>query len=89
MVWWIHDFSETHNSKFDRYPVIYTTTDWWRACIGNYPGFGVTNPLWIASFSGSPGFLPAWWGDWTLWKYFNIGVGGEDYFNGDDAGLKR
>ncbi|KXN91831.1 Lysozyme M1 [Leucoagaricus sp. SymC.cos] len=32
MTAWIKDFSNTYLSKTGRYPVIYTTTDWWKTC---------------------------------------------------------
>ncbi|KAF7721769.1 hypothetical protein EC973_004142 [Apophysomyces ossiformis] len=30
MTAWIRDFSDTYHAKTGRYPVIYTTTDWWK-----------------------------------------------------------
>src|SRR5205085_4746583 len=47
MVSWIRDFSNTVHTRTGRYPVIYTTTDWWTTCTGNNGGFGATNPLWV------------------------------------------
>ena len=61
MVSWIRDFSNTYQSRTGRYPVIYTTTDWWRTCTGNSAAFGSTNPLWIARYASSVGTLPAGW----------------------------
>ena len=46
MVSWIRDFSDTYHSRVGRYPVIYTTTDWWNTCTGNDTEFGSTSPLW-------------------------------------------
>jgi len=65
MVNWIHDFSNTYHSRVGRYPVIYTTTDWWTTCTGNDSGFGTTNPLWIARWASTPGTLPAGWSYYT------------------------
>lgn len=59
MVAWIKDFSNTYHSKTGRYPVIYTTTDWWKTCTGNASGFQNDNPLWIARYASSIGELPA------------------------------
>ena len=91
MVSWIRDFSDTYHSLVGRYPVIYTTTNWWTTCTGNKSGFGSTNPLWIARYAGSPGALPAGWSYHTFWQYADSGpsAGDQNYFNGDMAGLKR
>jgi len=91
MVSWIRDFSNTYHSRVGRYPVIYTTTDWWKTCTGNNAEFGSTNPLWIARYSSSPGTLPAGWSSYTFWQHADSGPspGDQNYFNGDMAGLKR
>ncbi|KAF8630855.1 hypothetical protein AX17_005214 [Amanita inopinata Kibby_2008] len=91
MVSWIHDFSNTYHSHTKRYPVIYTTTDWWTSCTGNNGGFAATNPLWIAHFSTSIGPLPAGYSYTTFWQYAHSGPnpGDQDIFNGDSAGLRR
>jgi len=91
MVSWVKDFSNTYHSKTKRYPIIYTTTDWWKTCTGNSAAFGATNPLWIAHFATSIGPLPAGWSFTTLWQHATSGAnpGDQDIFNGDLAGLKR
>ncbi|KIJ67650.1 glycoside hydrolase family 25 protein [Hydnomerulius pinastri MD-312] len=91
MVNWIASFSNEYNSLTGRYPVIYTTTDWWKSCTGNNAGFGNTNPLWIAHYTSSPGTLPAGWSVTTFWQYADKGSnpGDQDYFNGDMDGLSR
>ncbi|KAA1472409.1 glycoside hydrolase family 25 protein [Dentipellis sp. KUC8613] len=91
MVSWIRDFSNTYEAATGRYPVIYTTTDWWTTCTGNSAAFASTNPLWIARYSSSIGTLPAGWSYTTFWQYADSGPnpGDQDRFNGDAAGLKR
>ncbi|KAF5357000.1 hypothetical protein D9756_006486 [Leucocoprinus leucothites] len=92
MVAWVKDFSNTYHSKTGRYPVIYTTTDWWTQCTGNASGFQNDNPLWIARYSSSIGTLPAGYSYATFWQYADsgsTGPGDQDIFNGDSAGLKR
>ncbi|KAK7056306.1 hypothetical protein VNI00_002859 [Paramarasmius palmivorus] len=92
MVSWIKDFSNTYHSKTGRYPIIYTTTDWWKTCTGNSAAFSSTNPLWIARYASSIGTLPAGWSYATFWQYADSGSNGpgdQDLFNGDAAGLKR
>ncbi|KAG6897420.1 hypothetical protein C0992_001734 [Termitomyces sp. T32_za158] len=91
MVSWIGDFSNTYHANTGRYPVIYTTTDWWTTCTGNYAGFANDNPLWIARYASSIGTLPAGWAYTTFWQYADAGAnpGDQDIFNGDSAGLGR
>jgi GH25 family lysozyme M1 (1,4-beta-N-acetylmuramidase) len=84
MVAWIADFMNTYYARTGRYAVIYTTTDWWTTCTGNYDGFGANHPLWVARYSDSPGTLPAGWGTYTFWQYTSTGptVGDHNMFNG-------
>ncbi|WP_033219442.1 lysozyme [Kitasatospora phosalacinea] len=84
MVSWIRDFSNTVHTKTGRYPVIYTTTNWWSTCTGNNASFATTNPLWIARYSTAVGTLPAGWSYQTIWQYADSGTlpGDQDYFNG-------
>ncbi|MGA5700686.1 GH25 family lysozyme [Peterkaempfera bronchialis] len=90
MVSWIRAFSDEVRAKTGRYPMIYTTTDWWTTCTGNNGSFGATNPLWIARYAGSPGTLPAGWSAQTIWQYADSGVfpGDQDRFNGSLADLQ-
>jgi GH25 family lysozyme M1 (1,4-beta-N-acetylmuramidase) len=91
MVNWIRDFSNTYHSKVGRYPVIYTSTNWWKTCTGDSPVFASTSPLWIARYASSVGSLPSGWRYYTFWQYADHGPvpGDQDYYNGDLAGLKR
>ncbi|KAG9324923.1 hypothetical protein KVV02_008485 [Mortierella alpina] len=91
MVKWIREFSDTYHARTSRYPVIYTTTDWWTQCTGNNNGFGANNPLWVARYRESVGTLPAGWKYHTIWQYTDKGPnpGDQNYFNGDSAGLQR
>ncbi|MFE3502529.1 lysozyme [Kitasatospora sp. NPDC059146] len=84
MVSWIRDFSTTVRNRTGRYPTLYTTTNWWASCTGNYGGFGATNPLWIARYSSTAGTLPNGWGYQTFWQYADSGTfpGDQDLFNG-------
>ncbi|MFJ5533458.1 GH25 family lysozyme, partial [Streptomyces sp. NPDC093261] len=90
MVSWIRDFSNEVHARTGRYPTIYTTTDWWTTCTGNNSSFGVTDPLWIARYSSSPGVLPAGWSSQTIWQYADSGVlpGDQDTFNGTSTDLQ-
>ena len=85
MVNWVWDFVNEYAAREHVYPVIYTTTDWWTSCTGNYGGFAAYDPLWIANFSASGGGpRPNGWGYYTFWQYANHGSlpGDQDVFNG-------
>ncbi|AHH95630.1 lysozyme [Kutzneria viridogrisea] len=81
---WIQSFVNEVKAKTSRYATIYTTTNWWTQCTGNWSGLGSTNPLFIARYASSVGTLPAGWGFWTIWQYADKGTfpGDQDYFNG-------
>ncbi len=91
MVSWIQDFSNTIHARTGRYPVIYSTLDWWQTCTGNSAAFGATNPLWIARYSSYVGTLPRGWLFHTIWQYSDHGKfpGDANYFNGDINALQR
>jgi GH25 family lysozyme M1 (1,4-beta-N-acetylmuramidase) len=85
MVTWIRNFITEYALREGVYPVIYSTTDWWTTCTGNYSGFASTDPLWIANYSASGGgTLPSGWGYYTFWQYADSGSlpGDQDVFNG-------
>ena len=85
MVDWIADFVNEYASREGVYPIIYTTTDWWTTCTGDYSGFATEDPLWVANYSASAGgTLPAGWGYYTFWQYADSGSepGDQDVFNG-------
>ncbi|HEY3507393.1 MAG TPA: lysozyme [Actinocatenispora sp.] len=91
MVSWIRDFSNTIKAKYNKYPMIYTTFDWWSSCTGNSSAFASTNPFWIAIYrSTPPSSIPAGTATWTMWQYADSGTlpGDQDYFNGDATRLK-
>lgn len=85
MVSWIWNFVNEYAYREHVYPVIYSTTDWWSTCTGDYGGFSAYDPLWIANYSDSHGGpLPHWWGFYTFWQYRDSGSlpGDQDVFNG-------
>ena len=85
MVTWISNFISEYAYREHVYPVIYSTTDWWSTCTGNYGGFASHDPLWIANYSASGGgTLPSGWGYYTFWQYADSGSqpGDQDVFNG-------
>ena len=91
MVSWIWAFVNEYAYREHAYPTIYSTTDWWSTCTGNYGGFGNYDPLWIANYSASGGgTLPPGWGYYTFWQYADHGSlpGDQDVFNGAYTQLK-
>ncbi|KAF5390923.1 hypothetical protein D9757_004056 [Collybiopsis confluens] len=91
MVSWIKDFSNTYHAATTRYPIIYSTTDWWTTCTGNSAAFANDNPLFIARYASTIGTIPAGWPFATFWQYADSGPnpGDQDVFNGDAAGLSK
>ncbi len=90
MVGWIRAFIAEYHARTGRWAVIYTTTDWWRNCTGNYAGFARNSPLWIARYAGSVGTLPAGWSTYSFWQWADRGTfpGDQNVWNGSLARLK-
>jgi GH25 family lysozyme M1 (1,4-beta-N-acetylmuramidase) len=78
---WIRDFSNTYKARWNKYPAIYTTTNWWSTCVGNQ-SFAGTNPLWVARYASTVGALPYNWGFYTVWQYSSSPID-QNVFNGD------
>lgn len=91
MVAWIKDFADTYHSKTKRYPLIYSTADWWNSCTGNSAAFKTTSPLWLARPGSSVGTIPGDWGFETIWQNSDsYKYGGDaDVFNGSLTQLKK
>ena len=81
MVNWILSFSDTYHARTGRWPVIYTTTNWWATCTGNLGDFTSTNPLWVARYSSTVGALPYRWSYYTFWQYSSSPID-QNVFNG-------
>jgi GH25 family lysozyme M1 (1,4-beta-N-acetylmuramidase) len=84
MVNWIRSFSDTYHALTKRWPVIYTSTQWWDKCTGRSGDFSSTNPLWLARYAASVGPMPYKWPVHTIWQYtsspidLNVFNGGAD-----------
>ncbi|KAF9205613.1 hypothetical protein BGZ49_003785 [Haplosporangium sp. Z 27] len=89
MVSWIQDFSNTYHAATGRYPVIYTTTNWWQQCTGNSGAF-TNNPLWVARYASAVGTLPNGWAYQSFWQNTDSSTGGGDgdIWNGSLANLQ-
>jgi GH25 family lysozyme M1 (1,4-beta-N-acetylmuramidase) len=90
MVSWIRAFSNEVHLRTRKYPMIYSTLDWWTTCTGNTSAFAATNPFWIAKYSSTPPTPPAGTATWTMWQYASSGTlpGDQDYFNGSYTQLQ-
>ncbi|HTZ43110.1 MAG TPA: lysozyme [Jatrophihabitans sp.] len=90
MVSWVRAFSNEIHAKYNKYPMIYTTLDWWTTCTGNSSAFASTNPFWIAKYSSTAPTPPAGTATWTMWQYADSGTfpGDQDYFNGPYSSLQ-
>lgn len=69
MVSWITSFVNQYHSLTGRYPMIYTTNDWWTTCTGNSKAFSSTCPLVLARYGSSVGTIPGGWPYQTIWQY--------------------
>jgi GH25 family lysozyme M1 (1,4-beta-N-acetylmuramidase) len=87
---WISAFLNEYHARTGRWAVIYTTTDWWTSCTGNYSGFWANSPLWLARYATAPGTLPAGAPAWSFWQYSSSGpfAGDSDQWNGTLDRLK-
>jgi GH25 family lysozyme M1 (1,4-beta-N-acetylmuramidase) len=87
---WITSFSNEYHAKTTRWPVLYTTTDWWNTCIGNYNAWASNNPLWIARYSSTVGTLPPGYTVYSFWQWTSSGTlaGDSDVWNGSLDRLK-
>jgi GH25 family lysozyme M1 (1,4-beta-N-acetylmuramidase) len=87
---WITSFSNEYHAKTTRWPVLYTTTDWWNTCIGNYNAWASNDPLWIARYSSTVGTLPPGYTVYSFWQWTSSGTlaGDSDVWNGSLDRLK-
>ena len=67
MISWIASFTRAVRNLTGRWPIIYTTADWWRECTADTRAFP-HDPLWLALFGRAPA-VPAQWARWTFWQY--------------------
>jgi hypothetical protein len=72
MLAWIAGFTAQTEALTGKWPVIYTTEDWWRECTGSAGQFR-HDPLWLAAFDGTRPSVPSPWRGWTFWQYSNDG----------------
>jgi GH25 family lysozyme M1 (1,4-beta-N-acetylmuramidase) len=90
MIGWIAGFTQRAKALTGQWPIIYTTTDWWRECTGSTGKFP-HDPLWLAAFGGTAPTVPSPWQNWTFWQYDNagslpgIGQADLDYYHPTDG----
>ena len=73
MIAWIAQFIARANALTGKWPVIYTTANWWRECTGSTGKF-TRDPLWLAAYGGTAPAVPSPWLHWTFWQYNNNGT---------------
>jgi GH25 family lysozyme M1 (1,4-beta-N-acetylmuramidase) len=90
MVAWVKEFGETYNSKTRRYPMIYTTADWWDTCTGDSTAFSRDYPLVLAQYASSVSTVPGGWSYQSFWQNSDsYSYGGDsDIWNGSEDSLK-
>lgn len=88
---WIWGFVIQYKRDTGIWPVLYTSTLWWRRCTGNARGFQKYDPLWIACYCSGAGPLPAGYKFYTFWQYADAGrlPGDQDRFNGSARQLRK
>ncbi|MDO4898109.1 MAG: GH25 family lysozyme [Rothia sp. (in: high G+C Gram-positive bacteria)] len=86
---WIRDFTATYRDLTGRFPAIYTTTHWWRACTGDTAEFN-NMPMHQAYYASVPGPSPSGWQTYDIWQYSSTGpfAGDSNVFNGSMAQLR-
>jgi GH25 family lysozyme M1 (1,4-beta-N-acetylmuramidase) len=87
---WVGAFVNEYHARTGRWATIYSTTDWWTSCTGNYSGFWANDPLWIARYASTVGTLPAGAPFYSFWQYSSSGpfAGDSNVWNGTLANLK-
>ena len=91
MVSWVKDFVSTYQGSTGRYPMIYSTDNWWSECTGNSAALSSESPLVLASYNSAVGTIPGGWGYQTIWQNtdsYKYG-GDSDVFNGDATQLTK
>jgi GH25 family lysozyme M1 (1,4-beta-N-acetylmuramidase) len=68
MVSWAEVFASTVRTSTGRWPLIYTTAQWWARCAGDTRALR-RDPLWIAAYGTARPEMPAGWQGWTFWQY--------------------
>ncbi|KAF3395494.1 N,O-diacetylmuramidase [Talaromyces pinophilus] len=88
MITWIGEFVNTYQSSTGRYPMIYTTYNWWTACTSNTTQFSQC-PLVLARYNTAPGSVPGGWTSQMIWQNSDdyIYGGDSDIFNGAQSAL--
>ncbi|PFH62924.1 hypothetical protein XA68_10977 [Ophiocordyceps unilateralis] len=86
---WIIEFVEVYRASTGIYPMLYTTTGWWKECTQNTVNLLARSLLVISDYSESIGELPAGWKSYTFWQYSDKSPWADAayVFNGDISQL--
>ena len=90
MVSWVEEFGETYKIKVGRYPMMYTTADWWDTCTDGSTVFSKDYPLVLAQYSSSISCIPGDWPYQGFWQNSNSYCygGDSDLWNGSEDNLQ-
>lgn len=92
MVGWIQEFVDTYKLATRRFPMVYTTAEWWGRCTGDSQVFSGEEgvPLVLARYNEVPGEVPGGWEGYSFWQNSNeYKFGGDsELWNGSEEGLR-
>jgi GH25 family lysozyme M1 (1,4-beta-N-acetylmuramidase) len=72
MIAWIAGFTTRARALTGKWPILYTTADWWRECTGSTARFR-HDPLWLADYNRERPVAPSPWARWSFWQYSEDG----------------
>ena len=72
MIAWIAGFTARARALTGKWPILYTTDDWWRECTGSTARFR-RDPLWLADYNRGRPAVPRPWARWSFWQYSEDG----------------
>ncbi len=84
---WVAAFVDGYRERTGRDPVIYTSKEFWDACVGTRAS-DVSAPLWLFDHAGSPGPLPVGWTRPLLWQRGVEGGLDRNVFLGSEDSLR-
>jgi GH25 family lysozyme M1 (1,4-beta-N-acetylmuramidase) len=78
---WIAGFTTRTRALTGKWPIIYTTDDWWKQCTRSTGRFSA-DALWLADYQAGSPRPPRTWHRWAFWQYsaegFLAGIGWTD-----------
>jgi GH25 family lysozyme M1 (1,4-beta-N-acetylmuramidase) len=72
MIAWIAGFTTRIRALTGKWPIIYTTDDWWKQCARSTRQFSA-DPIWLADYNAGWPRVPRAWDRWSFWQYTDEG----------------